>query len=115
MKTTYLSLILVMSFTVALGQTKPQSNSIPAVNTLKKTNLYSLQKFGKLAWQDKFSTEQINLSPKNFNWYTDMKRIESIKIMALNIRQQDFCGRDLPIDIHTQLIQSVYSRNLFDQ
>lgn len=123
MKATYLSLILVLMFSIAFCQTKPininskpnLTNSFSTIDTTKLTDEYSLKKLAKLALQDKFYTDNINLLPKNFSWYADMKRIESIKNMAFNIRQQDFRGRDLPIDVNTQLIQKIYSRSLFDQ
>lgn len=121
MKTTYFSFVLLMIFSVAFCQTKPTINNSNTYTSLLDTNqtdsikVYTMLMLGKTAWEDHFNKDKINLTPKNFNWFSDKQRIESIKNMALNIRQQDFCGRDLPVDINTMLIQQVYSRSLLDR
>lgn len=72
----------------------------------------SIETLGKLAAKDFFDSRKVNLSPKNYNWNLEMRRAESFKSMSLNIRQQDFCGRDLPLDIHSEVIQNIYMKRI---
>ena len=124
MKTTYFTFILVMLFSVAFGQTKSTNNNFKTnfsetlfdINKTDTIKLYNIQMLGKTAWNDSFNKEKINLSPKNFSWYTDAKRIESVKSMISNFQRQDICGRDLPIiDIHSEVIQNVYFKSLYNR
>ena len=124
MKTTYFTFILVMLFSVAFGQTKSTNNNFKTnfsetlfdINKTDTIKLYTIQILGKTAWNDSFNKEKINLSPKNFSWYTDAKRIESVKSMVSNVQRQDICGRDLPIiDIHSEVIQNVYFKSLYNR
>jgi hypothetical protein len=121
MKTSFFSFALLMIFSVTFSQNKATTFNIKDkvsltlfdIDTTEEVEVYSLQKLGKTAWSDSFEKEKINLSPKKFNWYTDSKRIESIKNMTSTIQKQDFCGRDLLIDINSEVIQNVYNRNLY--
>lgn len=123
MKTSYFSFALLMTFSVAFSQNKDTTfNSKEIIsltlfdtNTTEAVEINSLQTLGKTAWNNSFDTAKINLSPKEFNnWYTDSKRIESVKNMISTVQRQDICGRDLPtIDIHSEVIQNVYNRNLY--
>lgn len=124
MKTTYFTFILGVLFSVAFGQTKSTnynfknniSETLFDTDTTKVIDVYSLQKLGKTAWNDSFDKEKINLSPKKFSWYTDSKRIESLKDMISNIPRQDICGRDVPVtDIHSEVIQNVYFKSMYDR
>ncbi len=124
MKTTYFTFILVMLFSVAFGQTMSNNNNFKTnfsetlfdINKTDTIKLYTIQILGKTAWNDSFNKEKINLSPKNFSWYTDAKRIESDKSMVSNVQRQDICGRDLPIiDIHSEVIQNVYFKSLYNR
>ena len=124
MKTTYFTFILVMLFSVAFGQTKSTNNNFKTnfsetlfdINKTDTIKLYTIQILGKTAWNDSFNKEKINLSPKNFSWYTDAERTKSIKEMVSNVQRQDICGRDLPIiDIHSEVIQNVYFKSLYNR
>lgn len=119
MKSAYFTFILVLIFSSATSQIK--SPFISFKNTLATTlfttkkldtvAVYSIQLLGKTSWKSYLDTDKINLLPKNFNWSKDMRRIENYKNMALNLRQQDICGRDLPADVHAEVVQKVYIRN----
>ena len=119
----YFTFVLVVLVSIAFGQTKPTHNNFKAkVSTSlfdeEKTNkitIYSLNTLGKTAWENHLNSDKINLSPKNFNWFSDMQNIESYKKRVLNFRQQDNLGRDMPIDVHSEVIQKTYIRSLSDQ
>jgi hypothetical protein len=123
MKTKYLAFVLVLLVSNAFGQTKPINNNYtikvsPYLFDKKKTDkitVYSLNSIGKTAWENHLNSDKINLSPKNFNWFSDMQNIESYKKRVLNFRQQDNLGRDMPIDVHSEVIQKSYIRSLSDQ
>lgn len=123
MRTTYFTFILVLLFSVAFGQTKSVkhqfitkvSPSLFDENKTDKIAVYSLNTLGKTAWENHLNSDKINLSPKNFNWFSDMQNIESYKKRVLNFRQQDNLGRDMPIDVHSEVIQKSYIRSLSDQ
>lgn len=55
---------------------------------------------------------KINLFPQNYSWSKDLRKLESYKELILNARRQDLCGRDLPADVHYEVTQQVYLRNL---
>lgn len=55
---------------------------------------------------------QIEVLPKKYNWSKELRKIESYKELMLNARRQDLCGRDLPIDVHYEVTQQIYLRNL---
>ncbi|HOD10339.1 MAG TPA: hypothetical protein PKH91_06315 [Flavobacterium sp.] len=123
MKSTYFSLVLIMVFSVAFSQKKSAtfdfkdnvSLTLFDTDTTDVVEVYSIQKLGKTAWNDSFDKDKINLSPKKFNWYTDSQRIESLKSMVSNVQRQDICGRDLPIDVHSEVIQNVYFKSMYDR
>ncbi len=123
MKTKYLAFVLVLLVSAAFGQTQPVNTNFltkvsPSLfdeNKTDKITLYSLNTLGKRAWENHLNSEKINLSPKNFNWFSDMQNIESYKKRVLNFRQQDNLGRDMPIDVHSEVIQKSYIRSLSDQ
>jgi len=117
---TYSAFIVVLIVTNTFSQSKLivydfKSNVSPTLVEIKKTDtilVYSIERLGKRAWKDELNTDKINLSPKYFNWSSDIRKIESLRKMALNIRQQDLCGRDLPIDILSVVTQQLYFRSL---
>lgn len=119
MKTTYFSFLLSMLFSVAFSQTKPtfryyNGSVTPTLFNVNKTEaivVFSIEMLGKTTWEDYPNAYTINLLPKNFNWYRDAKRIESYKNMAFNEGKQDINGRDLPKDVHLEVIQGVYSKS----
>lgn len=119
----YFTFVLVVLVSIAFGQTKPTHNNFKGkVSTSlfdeEKTNkitIYSLNTLGKTAWENHLNSEKINLSPKNFNWFSDMQNIESYKKRVLNFQQQDNFGRDMPIDVHSEVIKRTYIRSLSDQ
>ena len=119
----YFTFVLVVLVSIAFGQTKPTHNNFKAkvLTSLfdeEKTNkitIYSLNTLGKTAWENHLNSEKINLSPKNFNWFSDMQNIESYKKRVLNFQPQDNFGRDMPIDVHSEVIKRTYIRSLSDQ
>lgn len=124
MKTSYFSFALLMTFSVAFSQNKATSfNSKETISltlfdtkTTEAVEINSLQTLGKTVWSNSFDTAKINLIPKEFNWYTDSKRIKSIKEMISTVQRQDNCGRDLPvIDIHSEVIQNVYFKSFYNR
>lgn len=123
MKTKYLTFVLVLLVSAAFGQTQPVntnfstkvSSSLFDESKTDKITVYSLNTLGKTAWENHLNSDKINLSPKDFNWFSDMQNIESYKKRVLNFRQQDNLGRDMPIDVHSEVIQKSYIRSLSDQ
>lgn len=121
MKTSYFSIALLMIFSFSFSQNKTsyftfKGNISPTIfNTQSNPSVevLSLQMLGKSAWEYNFDKDKINLTPKYFSWDTDSRRIESTKNMISNVQRQDLCGRDLPIDIHSEVIQKVYLRSLY--
>lgn len=121
MKTSYFSITLLMIFSLSFSQNKTtyftfKENIAPTIfNTQSNPSVevLSLQMLGKSAWEYNFDKDKINLTPKYFSWDTDSRRIESTKNMISNVQRQDLCGRDLPIDIHSEVIQKVYLRSLY--
>ena len=119
----FFTFVLVVLVSIAFGQTKPTHNNFKAkVSTSlfdeEKTNkitIYSLNTLGKTAWENHLNSEKINLSPKNFNWFSDMQNIESYKKRILNFQPQDNFGRDMPIDVHSEVIKRTYIRSLSDK
>ncbi len=119
MKTTYFSFLFLLLFSVAFSQAKPtfgfyNSSITPSLFDVDKTNtmvVFSIETLGKTVWEDYPNAYSINLLPKNFNWCTDVRRIESYKNMAWNQGKQDMNGQDFPIDVHMQAIQGVYSKS----
>lgn len=123
MKSTYFTFILVLLFSVAFGQTKPTNHNFKTkvfktlfdLNKTDTIRVYNLNLLGKTAWKNSLDADKINLLPRNFDWYSDMKMIESYKSMAFNSRQQDGKGRDFPIDVHSDVVKNVYSKSLLDR
>jgi hypothetical protein len=79
------------------------------------TNANKVNHLGMLGkmWQtDRLNINTVSLFPKNYSWSSDIRRIQNFKAMALNIRQQDLCGRDLLFDIHSEVIQNVNLKNM---
>ena len=121
MKTSYFSIALLMIFSFSFSQNKTtfftfKENIAPTIfNTQSNPSVevFTLQMLGKSAWEYNFDKDKINLTPKYFSWDTDSRRIESTKNMISNVQRQDLCGRDLPIDIHSEVIQKVYLRSLY--
>ena len=121
MKTSYFSIALLMIFSFSFSQNKTtfftfKENIAPTIfNTQSNPSVevLSLQMLGKSAWEYNFDKDKINLTPKYFSWDTDSRRIESTKNMISNVQRLDLCGRDLPIDIDSEVIQKVYLRSLY--
>jgi hypothetical protein len=117
---TYFSLILFMLASFSFSQSQPVSFSskfkiIPT--TLFDSNkdaikINRLGMLGKMSQTNFMDINTINLFPKNYSWSCDIRRIQDFKAMALNIRQQDLCGRDLLFDIHSEVIQNVNLKNM---
>jgi hypothetical protein len=117
----YFSFILFMFSFYGFSQYKPISfsarfNIIPSSLFGNHSNdtikVISIEMLGKMAQKDILDINNINISPKQYSWYSDIRRIESHKIMALNIRQQDFCGRDFLIDSHLEAIQNLNLKSI---
>lgn len=123
MKTKYLTFVLVLLVSTSFCQIQPVntnfstkvSSSLFDESKTDKITVYSLNTLGKTAWENHLNSDKINLSPKDFNWFSDMQNIESYKKRVLNFRQQDNLGRDMPIDVHSEVIQKSYIRSLSDQ
>ncbi len=120
MKTTNFSFLLLLFFSGAFSQTKPtfsdfKANINPTLFDKDKdaTNVfYIIEMLGKTKWEDYPNAYTINLKPKYFSWYKDSKRIESYRNWFINSTKQDICGRDLPTDVNSEVIQSIYSKNI---
>lgn len=123
MKTTYFSFVLLMSFCSVFCQSKSTlyifqtnvSGTLFDTKTIDTIKVYSIETIVKTAWEENLDTDDINLSPSNFNWRSDTRKLESYRNLGLNNRKQDNYGRDLPIDMHTEVFQKVYSRSLLDR
>ena len=50
---------------------------------------------------------KVNILSESFNWAKDVRNAESFKNMAMD-RKQDGSGRDMPTDLHSEVIQRVY-------
>jgi len=120
MKTTYFFLLGLLFFSEAIAQTKPAYSNFktnvtaalfgkhsPATNVF-----YTIEMLGKTKWEDYPNANTINLTPKNFNWYMDSKKLESYRNWFVNSAKQDLCGRDFPADVNSELIQSIYSKSI---
>lgn len=110
----YFAFILFMFSLFGFSQSKPISfsskfNIIPSTLFGSPSNdtikAISIEILGKMSQKDILEINNINVSPKGYSWSSDIRSIESYKIMALNIRQQDFCGRDFLIDSNLEAIQ----------
>ena len=121
MKTTYFTFLLLLFFSGAFSQTKPTFSDFktkvnrslfdkdnPATNVF-----YTFEMLGKTTWEDYPNAYTINLKPKHFSWYKDAKKLESYKNWFINNPKQDVCGRELPADVHSEVVQRIYSKNLF--
>ena len=119
---TYVALILFMFASFGFSQYQPISfnskfNIIPSTlfdnnsnkNAIKVIRLGML---GKMLQTDVSDINNVSLFPKNYSWSSDIRRKQNFKAMALNIRQQDLCGRDLLFDIHSEVIQNVNLKNM---
>ena len=117
MKTCF-SFILFMFTSFGFSQYQPVSfnskfNTTPSILFDNYTNKKSrLGMLGKISQTDVLDINTISLFPKNYSWSSDIRRIQDFKAMALNIRQQDLCGRDLLFDIHSEVIQNVNLKNM---
>jgi hypothetical protein len=121
MKTTYFTFLLLLFFSGTFSQIKPtfsdfETNLTPSLFDKDKTEanvFYTIEMLGKTTWEDHPNANTINLKPKQFSWYKDAKQLESYKNWFINNPKQDLCGRDLPPDVHSEVVQSIYSKNLF--
>jgi len=89
---------------------QPKNNIPTTIFPIKSDTIVvvNFQKLNKTTLQYLPDAYKINLMPKNYSWTADVRKAESLKNMALEIRMQDLCGRDLPINIHQEVIQQVY-------
>lgn len=118
---TYFSLILFMMVTFGFSQYQPVSFSskfkiIPTTLFDSNKDAIKINRLGMLVKMSQTNFMDINtisLFPKNYSWSCDIRRIQDFKAMALNIRQQDLCGRDLLFDIHSEVIQNVNLKNMY--
>ena len=119
---TYFSIILFMFTSFGFSQFQPitfgsRLNTIPSAlfdnYSNKNTNkVIRLGMLDKMSQTDVLDINTVNLFPKNYSWSSDIRRIQDFKAMALNIRQQDLCGRDLLFDIHSEVIQNINLKNM---
>jgi hypothetical protein len=119
---TYFALILFLFTSLGFSQYQPISFSskfkiIPSTlfDTYSNKDAIKVNRLGmlyKMSQTDVLDINNVSLFPKNYSWSSDIRKIENFKIMALNIRQQDLCGRDLPIDIHSEVIQNVSLKSI---
>jgi|UPI000484E9B4 hypothetical protein len=115
---TYFSLILLVFTSFGFSQFQPISinskfNTTPSKlfdNYINKKSRLGM--LGKISQTDVLDINTISLFPKNYSWSSDIRRIQDFKAMALNIRQQDLCGRDLLFDIHSEVIQNVNLKSM---
>lgn len=120
MKTTVVSFLLLLFISDAFSQTKPIFSTLknqvnPTLFNKDETItpvFYTIEMLGKTTWNDAPNAQTINLNPKNFSWHKDAKKLESYRDTYINSHNQDVCGRDLPIDVHSELIQSIYSKDI---
>ena len=116
------ALILFLFTSLGFSQFQPitfgsRLNTIPSTlfdnYSNKNTNkVIRLGMLDKMSQTDVLVINTISLVPKNYSWSSDIRRIQDFKAMALNIRQQDLCGRDLLFDIHSEVIQNVNLKNM---
>jgi hypothetical protein len=116
------AVILFLFTTPGFSQFQPISfgsrlNTIPSTlfdnyNNKNANKVNHLGMLGKMSQANIMDINTINLFPKNYSWSCDIRRIQDFKAMALNIRQQDFCGRDLLFDIHSEVIQNVNLKSM---
>lgn len=116
MKTAYLS-FFVLFFSVAFSQTQPSSGGqvTQVTPTLfdEKSNpisVYTIEMLGKTSWDNYPNAYTINLMPKNFNWKWDARKIESYKNMY-SLPKYDGSGREIPKDVHSDVIQKAYFKS----
>lgn len=117
----YVVFILLLTFSKGYCQSKSgifsdMLNRIPTslfeTNQHRLTKVFNHQVLLKTTFTSNFNNNKVALLPKNYSWNSDIRRIESIKIMALNIRQQDFCGRDFLIDSHSEALQNLHLKSI---
>jgi len=116
------ALILFLFTSLGFSQYQPitfgsRFNTIPSTlfDNYNNKNANKLTRLGILVNMSQtniMDINTINLFPKNYSWSCDIRRIQDFKAMALNIRQQDLCGRDLLFDIHSEVIQNVNLKNM---
>lgn len=120
MKTITFSLLLLLFISVAFSQKKPIFSTLkkevsPTLfNKNETSNLafYAISMLGKTTWDNHPNAQTINLNPKNFSWHKDARKLERYRDTYINSQNQNVCGPDIPIDIHKQLIQSTYSKDI---
>ena len=120
MNTTTFSLLLLLFISSAFSQTKSNFSSLknevsPSLFNKEETTtkvFYTIQILGKITWNDAPNAQTINLNPKNFSWHKDARQLERYRDTYINGQNQNACGPDVPLDIHKQLIQSAYSKDI---
>jgi len=116
-------IVFILLFTFSKGFCQSKSaifsgmlNHVPTtlLETTKpaSTKVFNHQVLLKTTFTSNFNNNKVTLLPKNYSWNADIRRIESIKTMALNIRQQDFCGRDFLIDSHQEAVQNLHLKSM---
>ncbi len=71
-------------------------------------NIASIQILGKIAFKKFPNAYNTNVLPQRYSWTADLRKAESLNNMLRETRIQDDNGRDLPTNIHQEVIQRVY-------
>ncbi len=116
-----ITLLIVISFFTATTAVFCQTKSLfikPSEHIPKNlfefkansTTTATIYRFGTITLNNLPNAYNTNLLPQAYNWTADLRKAESIENMLREIPLQDNCGRDLPINIHQEVIQRVYFR-----
>lgn len=116
MKVIPLFLIYFLTGTlVSFSQTKSSfikpSSNIPLTLVEVKvdsTIIPSFQMLGKIVLKKFPNAYNTNVLPQSYSWTSDLRKTESLNDMLRETRLQDDNGRDLPINIHHEVIQRAY-------
>lgn len=118
MKSKNIFTLVILAITVlsAFSQTKstfkiPKEHITETLFTPTQTDtivISSIEMLGKTEFEILPNAYKVNLLPRKYSWTKDVSRAESLKEMTLELRKQDCNGRDLPTNIHHEVIQRVY-------
>lgn len=108
----FLAGTVILGFSQTKSTFKSSKGNIPqTLFTSTKTDtivIPSIEMLGKLELENLPNAYKINLLPQDYSWTKDVSRAESLKDMASELRKQDCNGRDLPTNVHQEVIQKVY-------
>jgi hypothetical protein len=115
-KNSFTLIFLIGTVLLGFSQTKsifksPKHTISETLYTVTQTDtivISSIEMLGKTRFENLPDAYKINLLPQDYSWTRDVSRAESLKNMALESRKQDCNGRDLPTDVHQEVIQKVY-------